>query len=173
VILPGAVVEMTERGLHPIVAHTEKAAAYMADGYARASGRIGVCGSQAIGAANLASGLLDAYMARSPVLAVTGGGTPETRERNFYQEAEQRGFFAGVTKMSTQVGIVSRLADLMRQAIRTAVSGQPGPTHLEIAGFWGSLGTEQASESPKFEPALHGDNQDGSRVASSADAPET
>ena len=88
VILPGAVIEMTALGLHPIVAHTEKAAAYMADGYARASGRIGVCGSQAIGAANLAAGLLDAYMARSPVLAVTGSGTSETRQRNFYQEAD-------------------------------------------------------------------------------------
>ena len=152
VILPGAVVEMTGRGLHPIVAHTEKAAAYMADGYARASGRIGVCGSQAIGAANLAAGLLDASMARSPVLAVTGGGTPHTRERNFYQEAEQRGFFAGVTKMSARVETASRFADLIRQAVRTAVSGQPGPTHLEIAGFWGSLGTEDAPEAPKFEP---------------------
>ena len=152
VILPGAVVEMTGRGLHPIVAHTEKAAAYMADGYARASGRIGVCGSQAIGAANLAAGLLDASMARSPVLAVTGGGTPDTRERNFYQEAEQRGFFAGVTKMSARVETASRFADLIRQAVRTAVSGQPGPAHLEIAGFWGSLGTEDAPEAPKFEP---------------------
>ncbi len=153
VILPGAVVEMTRLGLHPIVAHTEKAAAYMADGYARASGQIGVCGSQAIGAANLAAGLLDAYMARSPVLAVTGSGTPDTRERNFYQEADQRGFFAGVTKMSSRVGTVSRFADLMRLAIRTAVSGQPGPTHLEIAGFWGSLGTEEAPETNRFEPA--------------------
>jgi len=152
VIMPGAVVEMTALGLNPIVAHTEKAAAYMADGYARASGRIGVCGSQAIGAANLAAGLLDAYMARSPVLAVTGSGTPDTGERNFYQEADLRGFFAGVTKMSARVGSAGRLADLIRQAVRTAVSGQPGPAHLEIAGFWGSLGTEEAPEPPAFEP---------------------
>ena len=152
VIMPGAVVEMTARGLNPIVAHTEKAAAYMADGYARASGRIGVCGSQAIGAANLAAGLLDAFMARSPVLAVTGSGTPETKDRNFYQESDQRGFFAGVTKMSSRVGSAGRFADLFRQAVRTAVSGQPGPTHLEIAGFWGSLGTEEAPEPPSFEP---------------------
>jgi acetolactate synthase I/II/III large subunit len=152
VIMPGAVIEMTARGLKPIVAHTEKAAAYMADGYARASGRLGVCGSQAIGAANLAAGLLDAYMARSPVLAVTGSGTPGTREKNFYQESDQRGFFAGLTKMSSHVGSANRFADLLRQAVRTAVSGQPGPTHLEIAGFWGSLGTEEAPKPPSFEP---------------------
>ena len=152
VIMPGAVIEMTARGLKPIVVHTEKAAAYMADGYARASGRLGVCGSQAIGAANLAAGLLDAYMARSPVLAVTGSGTPGTREKNFYQESDQRGFFAGLTKMSSHVGSANRFADLLRQAVRTAVSGQPGPAHLEIAGFWGSLGTEEATKPPSFEP---------------------
>ncbi len=152
VILPGAVIAMTRRGLNPIVAHSEKAAAYMADGYARASGRVGVCGAQAIGAANLAAGLLDAGMARSPVLAVTGGGTPDTRERNFYQEADQSGFFASLTKMSARVDAARRFPDLLRQAIRTAVSGQPGPTHLEIAGFWGGLGTHEIPEAPVFEP---------------------
>lgn len=152
VILPGAMVEMTRRGLRPIVAHTEKAAAYMADGYARAAGRLGVCGSQAIGAANLSAGLADAYMARSPVLAVTGGGTPETRERNFYQEFDQRGFFSAVTKLSARVETARRLPDLMRQAARVAVTGQPGPTHLEIAGFWGSLGIEDLPGPLDVEP---------------------
>ncbi len=163
VILPGAVIEMTRRGLRPIIAHTEKAAAYMADGYARASGRLGVCGSQAIGAANLAAGLADAYMARSPVLAVTGGGTPDTRERNFYQEFDQRGFFGGVTKFSARVEVPGRLPDLFRQAVGAAVTGQPGPAHLEMAGFWGSIGAEdlpgplnvrhESSACPPFRPA--------------------
>lgn len=54
--------------------------------------------------------------------------------------------------MSSRVGSAGRFADLIRQAVRTAVSGQPGPTHLEIAGFWGSLGTEEAPEPPTFEP---------------------
>jgi acetolactate synthase-1/2/3 large subunit len=76
-IVPPAVMDMTAIGVEPVVTHSEKAAAYMADGYARASGRVGVCGAQAIGAANLASGLLDALMARSPVLALSGGSTQE------------------------------------------------------------------------------------------------
>ncbi len=71
-ILPNAIKAMQTVGVQPIVNHSEKAAAYMADGYARASGRLGVCASQAIGASNLAAGLLDAYMAHSPVLALTG-----------------------------------------------------------------------------------------------------
>src|ERR1700756_1249096 len=98
VLVPSAVIEMTAIGVQPVVAHSEKAAAYMADGYARASGRVGICGAQAIGATNLASGLLDALMARSPVLALSGGGTADTRERNFYQEVDQRSIYAGLTK---------------------------------------------------------------------------
>ena len=56
--------------------HGEKAAAYMADGYARASGKPGVCMAQIIGALNLAAGLRDAWLAHSPVIAFTGGRDP-------------------------------------------------------------------------------------------------
>lgn len=152
VILPGAVIEMEELGIRSIVVHTEKAATYMADGYARASGRLGVCGSQAVGAANLSAGLLDAYMARSPILAITGSGTTDSRERNLYQEHDQRGFFSAVTKFDSRVDAARRFPDLLRQAIRTAVSGQPGPVHLELAGFWGAVGAEKIEFSPTFEP---------------------
>src|ERR1700674_2088741 len=57
--------------------HGEKAAAYMADGYARASGRPGICMAQVIGALNLAAGLRDAWLAHSPVIAMTGGAAPQ------------------------------------------------------------------------------------------------
>ena len=56
--------------------HGEKSAAYMADGYARASGRPGLCMAQVIGALNLAAGLRDAWLAHSPVIAFTGGREP-------------------------------------------------------------------------------------------------
>ena len=61
VIAPGAVKEMTNLGIVPVVTHGEKSAAYMADGYARASRKPGICGAQNIGATNLAAGLRDAY----------------------------------------------------------------------------------------------------------------
>ena len=61
--------------------HGEKPAAYMADGYARASGRPGVCAAQVVGALNLAAGLRDAYLAHSPVIAFTGGRDPQTKFR--------------------------------------------------------------------------------------------
>src|SRR5947208_16843324 len=77
IILP-AMAEMEDMDIRRVVTHGEKAAAYMADGYARASRRPGLCLAQNIGASNLAAGLRDAYMACSPVIAVTGGPQPDS-----------------------------------------------------------------------------------------------
>ena len=120
-----------------VVAHSEKAAAYMADGYARARGGPGICMSQPIGASNLASGLRDAYLAGSPVIAITGGPAAATRNRNAYQEVEDFSQFDSVTKLNTTVDAVSRLPDTVRQAFRTATSGAPGPVHLRFPGRHG------------------------------------
>lgn len=151
-IIPPGIKEMTAIGVKSIVTHSEKAAAYMADGYARESGRIGVCASQGIGATNLASGLLDALMAKSPVLAITGGGTPDTRERNFYQEIDQRSIYAGLTKFSARVEKAQRLPDLLQQALRVATTGSPGPVHLELGGFWGGVLMEEIETVMPPEP---------------------
>src|SRR5215204_1429264 len=80
-LLP-ALAEMEDMGIRRVMTHGEKAAAYMADGYARASHRSGICMAQAIGAANLAAGLRDAMMAGSPVIAITGGPEPKSRYRH-------------------------------------------------------------------------------------------
>jgi acetolactate synthase I/II/III large subunit len=151
-IIPPGIKELTAIGVKSVVTHSEKAAAYMADGYARESGRVGVCASQAIGAANLAAGLVDALMAKSPVLAITGGSTPDTRERNFYQEYDQRSIYAGVSKFSAQVEKAQRLPDLLQQAFRVATTGTPGPVHLELGGFWGASLTEEIESSMPPEP---------------------
>ena len=71
-ILKTVLAEMGKLGINRILTHTEKAAAYMADGYARASHQPGVCFAQSVGAANLAAGLHDAYLGSSPVIAITG-----------------------------------------------------------------------------------------------------
>src|SRR5437016_1216702 len=84
-ILSDTLVQMEDQTeITRIVTHGEKAAAYMADGYARASGRPGACFAQMVGAANLAAGLRDAYLACSPVLAITGGPYADSRDRNMY-----------------------------------------------------------------------------------------
>src|ERR671930_1201119 len=79
-LLP-AMAEMEDMHIRRVMTHGEKAAAYMADGYARAAGRPGICMAQTVGAANLAAGLKDALMARSPVIAITGGPTAGARYR--------------------------------------------------------------------------------------------
>lgn len=151
-VLPDAIKEMQAIGVQPIVAHSEKAAAYMADGYARAAGRLGVCACQAIGAANLAAGVLDAFMAHSPVLALSGGGTATTRDRNNYQEIDQRPIWSGLTKMSARVENAARLPDLLGQAIRIATSGSPGPVHLELGGFTGGVLGGEVGDTPLPDP---------------------
>src|ERR1700693_2882296 len=79
--------EMERRtSIKRIHTHGEKSAAYMADGYARACGRPGICMAQVIGALNLAAGLRDAYLAHAPVIAMTGGREPRTKFRKVYQE---------------------------------------------------------------------------------------
>ncbi len=138
-VLPEAVIDMQAVGVKPIVTHSEKAAAYMADGYARASGRIGVCAAQAIGQANLAAGMLDAYMAHVPILALTGSGDPTTRERNNYQEIDQRPIWSGLTKATMRVEEAIRFPDLMQQALRLATTGAQGPVHLELNSFTGGV----------------------------------
>src|SRR5690606_38554580 len=96
--------------------HSEKAAAYMADGYARAGHRPGVCMAQSVGAANLAAGLQDAYLGNSPVIAITGRQTIMNQYRNAYQELPHEPLFQAVTRFSGRVDQVEQLPHLMRMA---------------------------------------------------------
>ena len=121
-----------------IVPHSEKGAAYMADGYARASGRIGVCAAQNVGRANLAAGLQDAYLACSPVLAITGGPQPHSaRSRHVYQEIDALPMFDPVTKSSVHLSDIAHLPQVLRQALREATTGKPGPVHIEFEAHAG------------------------------------
>jgi acetolactate synthase-1/2/3 large subunit len=124
--------------------HGEKSAAYMADGYARASGKPGVCMAQVIGALNLAAGLRDAYLAHSPIIAMTGGRDPKTKFRKVYQEIDDVPAFEPVTKMNVTIDDASRIPDMLRQAFRTATTGAPGPVHLQFRGNEGQLDLEEA-----------------------------
>jgi acetolactate synthase-1/2/3 large subunit len=132
--------------------HGEKAAAYMADGYARASGRPGICMAQVIGALNLAAGLRDAWLAHAPVIAMTGGREPKTKFRKVYQEIDDMPAFEPVTKFNATVDEVARFPDMVRQAFRTAVTGCPGPVHLQFRGNEGQIDAEETDMEPLVEP---------------------
>jgi len=162
-ILLEALAEMDGLGIRKILTHGEKAAAYMADGYARARNGPGVCLAQQIGASNLAAGLRDPFMACSPVIAITGGPATPSRYRGAYQEVEDFTQFDPVTKWSVRVDDIARFPDLLRQAFRAATSGAPAPVHLRLLGSHGqgveseaelqALAEPQFSRLPAFRPA--------------------
>jgi acetolactate synthase-1/2/3 large subunit len=161
-ILMDALADMDSLGIQKILTHGEKAAAYMADGYARASGRPGICLAQQIGASNLAAGLRDGYMAGSPMIALTGGPATAGRYRHAYQEVEDLTQFDSVTKLNLQLDDLARFPDLMRHLFRTATSGAPGPVHLRLRGSHGQgvegeadlhpFVEEQFARVPAFRP---------------------
>jgi len=132
--------------------HGEKAAAYMADGYARASHKPGICMAQVIGALNLAAGLRDAWLAHSPVIAMTGGRDPKTKFRKVYQEIDDVPAFEPVTKLNATIDDVARFPDMLRQAFRVATSGTPGPVHLQFRGNEGQVDADEAELDPLCEP---------------------
>jgi len=152
VVLPETVKRMPGRGILPVMTHGEKAAAYMADGYARISRKVGVCGAQAIGSTNLAAGLRDAYMARTPVIALSGVPSAQTAYRNLYQDVDDHGAFAAVTKWHATVPGPARFPDLLRQAFRSATSGVSRPVHLALAGRTGNMGDSVAEGVTRAEP---------------------
>ena len=138
-ILRGVLVEAEKLGIKRVLCHSEKAAAYMADGYARASYGPGIAMAQSVGAANLAAGLQDAYLALSPVLAITGRMPPVYRYRHAYQEIDHWPLYEPVTKYNAFIDEIDQLPVMLRQAFREATSGAPGPVHLELLGFQGEM----------------------------------
>lgn len=136
-IAPRALMEMEKLGIQRIQTHGEKAAAYMADAYARVKRGPSLCMAQSVGALNLAAGLQDAYLACSPVIAVTGRELESYQQRHAYQEVDHVNPFAAVTKSSAFVATPQQLPGYLRQAFRTATTGTPGPVHLELEGLSG------------------------------------
>ena len=143
-ILRKTLVELETLGIKRILVHTEKAAAYMADGYGRVSSRVGICMAQSVGAANLASGLQDPYLGGSPVIAFTGKKPMVAQNRNAYQEIVHGPLFESVTKYHVDVDTPDQLPYFLRQAFREATSGNPGPVHLNIGGGYAGEGIESA-----------------------------
>jgi len=152
-VLRRTLLQLGDLGVTHVLAHTEKAAAYMADGYARIARRPGVCMAQSVGAANLASGLQDPYLGRTPVIALTGRKEPSFQHRNSYQEILHAPLFAAVTKFSTPVDSTTELPRLLRHAWRAALADTPRPTHLDFNGLQGDvIELGQTAEPPVIDP---------------------
>jgi acetolactate synthase I/II/III large subunit len=117
---------------HVLVRH-EQAAAHAADGYARATGRAGVCvATSGPGATNLVTGLATAHMDNTPVVAITGQVARAMMGRDAFQETDIIGITQPITKHNRLVEDVEELADAVREAFHVAQEGRPGPVLLDI-----------------------------------------
>lgn len=111
----------------------EQGAAHMADGYARVSGRVGVCmATNGPGATNLATGLSVARLSHSPLVAITGAPMLSQTHRDSFQEIDQVAMFRPLTKWTVQVPRADRIPELFRHAFRIAASGKKGPVHVDL-----------------------------------------
>ena len=120
-------------GLRHILVRHEQAAAHAADGYARASGRVGVCvATSGPGATNLVTGLATAHMDSSPVLAITGQVGRPMIGRDAFQETDIIGLTLPITKYNHLVQDISELASQVREAVAIAQDGRPGPVLLDV-----------------------------------------
>lgn len=117
---------------HILVRH-EQAAAHAADGYARATGRVGVClATSGPGATNLVTGIATAYMDSAPIVAMTGQVTTELLGRDAFQEADITGITIPITKHSYLARNASDLPRMFREAFYIARTGRPGPVLIDL-----------------------------------------
>ncbi|MDE6700698.1 MAG: biosynthetic-type acetolactate synthase large subunit [Acetatifactor sp.] len=117
---------------HILTSH-EQGAAHAADGYARATGRVGVClATSGPGATNLVTGIATAYMDSVPMVAITANVTLPMLGKDSFQEVDIAGVTMPITKHGYIVKNVERLADTIRKAFEIARSGRPGPVLVDI-----------------------------------------
>jgi acetolactate synthase-1/2/3 large subunit len=134
---------------HILVRH-EQAAAHAADGYARASGRVGVCvATSGPGATNLVTGLATAHMDSSPVVAITGQVPRAMIGRDAFQETDILGITLPITKQNYLVGDAAELADVVRDALAVAQAGRPGPVLIDIPKDVQNQKVEHQSPDPR------------------------
>jgi acetolactate synthase-1/2/3 large subunit len=128
-------IALRSAGIRQVLARSESAAVYMADAYARLTGRpTFVYGAYGPGAANVAGSLAEPFWSSSPVIALSSTMRREHRFRKEYQELDQLSLFAAVTKWGVEASIPAQVPRLVREAARHALSGTPGPVYLGIPG---------------------------------------
>ena len=111
----------------------EQGAAFMADGFARASGKPAVClVTNGPGATNLVSGVYAAYTGHSPVISISGAPSRDVVYRDAFQETDHVSLFRPVTKQALSVNAADRIPELFRHAFRTAMTGKRGPVFIDI-----------------------------------------
>ena len=134
---------------HILTSH-EQGAAHAADGYARATGKVGVCmATSGPGATNLVTGIATAYMDSIPVVAITANVGVPLLGKDSFQEVDIAGVAMPVTKHSIIVKDVTKLADTIRRAFTIARSGRPGPVLVDVTKDVTAMKTEYTYKEPE------------------------
>lgn len=142
--------------IHHILTAHEQGASHAADGYARATGKVGVCfATSGPGATNLTTGIATAYMDSSPVVFITCNVVEPLIGKDSFQEVDITGISMPITKCNYLVRDVTRLADVVREAFAVARSGRPGPVLIDIVKNVTS-DTAQFTPLPLAEHSAHG-----------------
>jgi len=138
-----------DHGMQHILTRDERSAAYMADGYARVTGRVGVCeGPSGGGATYLLPGIVEANESSIPVLGITTDIATTSRGRYALTELDQEALYRPLTKRTEVINRADRLPEAVRRAFRAMTTGRPGAAHLGLpfdvqnglvdeAGVWG------------------------------------
>ncbi|MCI6998156.1 MAG: biosynthetic-type acetolactate synthase large subunit [Eubacterium sp.] len=135
--------------IHHVLTSHEQGASHAADGYARATGKVGVClATSGPGATNLVTGIATAYMDSIPVVAITANVGTSLLGKDSFQEIDIAGVVMPITKHSMIVKDVTKLADTIRRAFTIAKSGRPGPVLVDITKDVTALKTEYTYKEP-------------------------
>lgn len=134
---------------HVLTSH-EQGASHAADGYARASGRVGVCiATSGPGATNLVTGIATAYMDSVPMVAITGNVGQSLLGKDSFQEVDIAGITMPITKHNFIVKDIKKLAETIRRAFYIAEEGRPGPVLIDIPKDITASFSEYEKRSPK------------------------
>lgn len=136
--------------IHHILTSHEQGASHAADGYARSTGKPGVCiATSGPGATNLVTGIATAYMDSSPVVFITGNVAVDLIGKDSFQEADITGITMPITKYNCIVKDVTKLAEIVRKAFAIAKSGRPGPVLIDIPKDISNTKTEYTKATDK------------------------
>lgn len=149
-----ALYQHSEEIRHILTSH-EQGASHAADGYARATGKVGVCmATSGPGATNLVTGIATAYMDSVPLVAITANVTLPLLGKDSFQEVDIAGVTMPITKHGFIVKNVEQLADTLRKAFHIAKSGRPGPVLVDITKDVTAATCEFTPMKPEEEPPV-------------------
>lgn len=141
--------------IHHVLTSHEQGASHAADGYARATGKVGVCmATSGPGATNLVTGIATAYMDSVPIVAITCNVGVPLLGKDSFQEIDITGITTPITKHNFIVKDVKNLAAVIRRAFRIAKKGRPGPVLVDIPKDVTGAVTEYVREEPEVIPRM-------------------